>query len=238
VGATDAHVVGHESFEEGSRPAGIVEHQGARHLHLAHGQLPPVPGCPVGVGERGGNVGDPAVEEGLDVGGSEPVAEGLEPVGTGAGSEPVDELAEGDPRPTGPALSPLVAVDPHLGGIRKVGADLDEAGAEVPVQHIEVVDADPALLLGPREVDPARGGPSALGGAVDPLELLGGHDGHDAVATVALGPLQVRPDMVQLAVVPARPVRLLQLQDRDAAAGSKALHLLPETVPDLLHQGR
>ncbi len=49
--AADADVVGHEGFEERPGPAGVVEDQGAAHLHLAHGQLPPVAGGAVRSGE-------------------------------------------------------------------------------------------------------------------------------------------------------------------------------------------
>ena len=38
-----------------------------------------------------------------------------------------------------------MAVDPNLRRIREVGADLIEPRPEVGVQHVEVVDADPAL---------------------------------------------------------------------------------------------
>src|SRR5262249_45643921 len=44
--------------------------------------------------------------------------------------------------------SPLMAVDPHLGRIGKIAADLDEAGAELRVENVEVVDADAPLSLG------------------------------------------------------------------------------------------
>jgi len=47
----------------------------------------------------------------------------------------------------------------------------------------------------------------AVAGAEDPLELLAGHDRHDPEAVLALGLLKVGADMVELAVVPARPVR-------------------------------
>ena len=40
MGAPDANVVGHEGLEEALGPARIVEHQRARDLDLAHGQLP------------------------------------------------------------------------------------------------------------------------------------------------------------------------------------------------------
>ena len=55
LGAADADVVGDERLEEAPGPARVVEDQGARHLDLAHGELPEVAGRPVGLGERGGD---------------------------------------------------------------------------------------------------------------------------------------------------------------------------------------
>jgi hypothetical protein len=37
--------------------------------------------------------------------------------------------------------------DPHLGRVGEVAADLDEAGTELAVVHVEVVRVDPPLLL-------------------------------------------------------------------------------------------
>src|SRR5207248_6913505 len=74
-------------------------------------------------------------------------------------------------------LGPVVPVQPDLGRIGKVRADLDEAGTELAVQHIEVVDANPALLLREDEIHPAAGA-RPPGGRVDKLELLRRHDGH------------------------------------------------------------
>ena len=108
----------------------------------------------------------------------------------------------------GLALGPLVAVEPDLGRIRKVGADLDEARPEVRVEDVEVVDADAALLA--EELKPHGVAGGAVAGAEDPLELLAGHDRHDPEASLTLGRLQVGADVVELAVIPTRPVRLLE----------------------------
>src|SRR5204863_3969333 len=52
VWPADADVVGDQRFEEATGPAGIVEHQRAGDLDLAHGQRPPVARRPVRGGER------------------------------------------------------------------------------------------------------------------------------------------------------------------------------------------
>ena len=120
--------------------------------------------------------------------------------------------------------------------IGEVGADLDEARPEVGVVDVEVVDADPALFLHEVEADH---GPAWSSGCV----ALNTHWNSWAatmattpVRPSALGPLQVGADVVELAVVPARAVRLLQLQDRNLVLGGEGLHLAAETVADLLEQ--
>jgi hypothetical protein len=69
-----------------------VEHDRAADLDLAHGQLPPVAPRTVGAGQRSGDPGHPAVEEALDLGWTEPVADRLEPLGLIAGGEPVGQF--------------------------------------------------------------------------------------------------------------------------------------------------
>jgi hypothetical protein len=72
---------------------------------------------------------------------------------------------------TGLLFGPLVAVGPHFGRVGEVGADLDEAGAEVGVGDVEVVGADASLLLEELEADGA-GLVGAVLGAEDPLVRL------------------------------------------------------------------
>jgi hypothetical protein len=148
LGAAHPDVVGHQGLKECPGPAGSVEHDGAGHLDLAHRQLPPIPGGPIGAGEGGWQHRDPAVEEPLQVGGAESVADLLQPGGVLAGGEPVGQGGEGDTLAVGLALGPLVAVQPDLARVGEVAAQLDEAGPELGVEHVEVVDADPPVDLG------------------------------------------------------------------------------------------
>jgi hypothetical protein len=122
LGPTDADVVSHEGLEEAPRPARVVEDEGARHLDLAHRQLPEVARTPVVIGERGRDHRAPPVEEALDVRRPEAVADGLEGDRVLARGEAVRELAEGDAGVTRLALGPLVAVQPYLGRVGEVGA--------------------------------------------------------------------------------------------------------------------
>ena len=74
--------------------------------------------------------------------------------------------------------------------------------------------------------------------ALNPTELLGLDDGDDAGAVLGLGPFEVGTDMVELAVVPSRPIGLFQGEDRHVVLGGKGLHLSTKTVADLLEQRR
>jgi hypothetical protein len=51
VGAADVEVVGDQGLEKPSCVPGLSEHDGARDLDLAQGDLPPVTGGPVGLGQ-------------------------------------------------------------------------------------------------------------------------------------------------------------------------------------------
>src|SRR6266568_8441369 len=88
-GAADAEVVGHQGLKEAAGAAWVVEDDRAAHLDLAHGQRPPVAPRTVGVGQRGRDLGHPAVEEALDLGRAEPVADRLQLLGQLAGSKPL-----------------------------------------------------------------------------------------------------------------------------------------------------
>ena len=126
-----ADVVGDQGLEEPSGPARAVEDQRPGHLDLAHGELPPIAGSPVLFAEGIGDHGDPAVEEALDIVGTEGVADGLEASGLGAGGKAVGQLAEVQATSTGLAFGPFVPVYPDLGRVGEVGADLDDEPAWV-----------------------------------------------------------------------------------------------------------
>ena len=235
--AADADVVGDQRLEETAGPARVVEDQCPRDFDLAHRQLPPVAGGPVSAGERGRDDRRPPAGERLHISRPQTITDGLQAGRVVAGSEPVGQLGEGDPGRGGLPLGPLVPVDPHLRRVREVAADLDEARAELAVVHVEVVRVNPPLLL-----DEVIAGHPGLRRAVTrpghPLILLGNHDGGDPEAALPRGVVQVRADVVKLAVIPAGTVRFLQVQHRDAAGSGEVVHLAPEPVADLLKQRR
>src|SRR5213594_3134255 len=112
--STDADVVGYQRLEEAPGTTRVVEHHRARHLHLPHGQLPPVAGGSIMVRQRPRDDRQPTVEEGFEVSWAEAVADRLKALGIGAGGEAVGQLAERDARLARLALRPLVAVHPDL----------------------------------------------------------------------------------------------------------------------------
>lgn len=234
-GTSDTDVVRDESLEERPCPAWVVEHDRAGDLHLAHRELEVVARGPVGWCERHRDDRAPAPEEGLDVPRREPVADRLEAGGIDAGRKAVRERAVGKALPVRLAFRPLMAVAPDLSGIWEVGAELDEAGSELRVEDVEVVDADAAFCLGERDERGAGAAFHPLAGE-DPLELLGLDDRHDPETTIALSSVEERMDVVELAVVPPCPVRLCQMEDRDVVLLRERLHLATEPVADLLEE--
>jgi hypothetical protein len=113
--------------------AGCIEDDGAGELDLPHGGLPPVAGVAVGVGERLRQQRQPALHENGDHTRPQTVTDLLQGWRVGAGGKTVGQLGETDAGVAGLAFGPLVAVDPDLGRVGKVGADLDERGTEVEV---------------------------------------------------------------------------------------------------------
>ena len=137
----------------------------------------------------------------------------------------------------GLAFGPLVPVDPDPREPRTVGADLDERRPEVRIEDVEVVRADPPLL--PEEIqarDPRL--LRSVPGAPDPLELLG-HDHRDhPEAALTLRRLEVRADVIELAIIPPRAVRRCQPEHRDLAIAREPPGLGSEPITDPPQQRR
>ena len=151
--------------------AGRVEHQGAGHLDLAHGDLPPVPGPLVGRAEGQREAVQPPLGEHLDGAGLQPVADLLQRAGSSQEANPLDSSVKRDPGSGGLPLGPLVAVDPDLGRVGEVGADLDERRAEIGIPQVEVVAGHPPVSLGEGELRRRCAGLPPVCGP-HPLELL------------------------------------------------------------------
>jgi hypothetical protein len=72
----------------------------------------------------------------------------------------------------------------------------------------------------------------------DLLDLLSNHDRHHPTAALAFGLLQVRADVIELAIVPAGTVGPLETQQGNVVCLSEGRDRLAEAVPDALEQGR
>jgi hypothetical protein len=121
-----------------------------------------------------------------------------------------------------------VAVDPDLGRVGEVRADLDETQPEVLVEHVEVEARHPALGLVEAVVDRPRGVGGALVALEDPLELLGDEDGDYSGAGLR------RQGLHEVDL----PLALLGPDQGDAVPVGEVRHRLAEPVPDLLEHRR
>ena len=80
----------------------------------------------------------PLAQQRVDLRRRQAVAELLQPLGIGAGANAVVESLEGDALLGQLPLDVFVAVDAKLGVVGEVGAELQEEGAEVVVEAVEV----------------------------------------------------------------------------------------------------
>ena len=151
-GPAQIQVVGDQRLEEQPAVARGVEHQGAGDFDLPHRQLPPVTQGPVRGGQRQRQPAHPTVEECMDLGRPELVADGLQPGRVVTAGEAVGQPGPADAGVAGLAFGPLVAVQPHLHRIREVGADLDERRPEMLVPDIKVITGDPPVGPVPAEM--------------------------------------------------------------------------------------
>ena len=213
---------------------GLVEHDGAGDLDLAHGDVPPVAAGPVGVRQGQRQPGPPPLAEPLDGVRTEGVAELLQPGRVVGGGEPVVQLGEPDPRRRRGAFGVLVAVEPDLDRVREVRAHFDERWPEHLIDQVEVVRGDPPVGLGVAEPrQPNTVGVGVVGGAGEhPLELLRLADRGHPTPAPADQPVQVRAHHLQLAF----PLR--EAQHRDVVLSGELGDVAAKPQPDLLQQRR
>ena len=141
----------------------LVQHLGQGELGLQDGDVVAVAGGSVGRAERVRQDGQPLAQQGVDLLGSESVADGLQRHRILDRGEPVVECLERDAGLGGLAFGPFVPVEAQLGVIREVGAELHKERAEIGVHAVEVEVVD----------QPGRGHDPRVGVAVGVAALLG-----------------------------------------------------------------
>jgi hypothetical protein len=97
--------------------------------------------------------------------------------------------------------------------------DVEVVRADAPLLPEELQARDPGLL---------RSVPSAP----DPLELVGDNECDNAVAALLLRCVQIRTDVIELAVIPPRAIRRGQAQNRDPAVADEPAGLGAEPITD------
>src|SRR5262249_58186749 len=90
-------------------------------------------------GKGMGEGGQPAAQQLVDLLGTELFTDGLQPFRIGTGSEAVVQRLVGDSLLLELTLGILVTVHTQLGGVRKIGAELQKKGAKVSIHTVPVV---------------------------------------------------------------------------------------------------
>jgi hypothetical protein len=127
-----------------------------------------------------------------------------------------------------------VAVHPHLQRIREITADLDEAQAKVWVEDVEVVHRHAAIGFVEAELWSVCLRSSSVTHE-HLLDLLSDDNGYDTRSGSCVG---IVAHMIDLAVIPARPIRRVQVKQRDAIELGEAADRVAETITNPLEQGR
>jgi hypothetical protein len=127
-----------ELLEELAPVVRAVPDLSERELRLPEGEFIADTGLAVGGRIRMREPLEPLAEEALDLRRPETVTDPLRGLEVGAGEEPIVERLEGDAALRQLAFQILVAVEAELGRIGKIGAELEEERAEVPVVAVEV----------------------------------------------------------------------------------------------------
>src|SRR5437899_8730440 len=152
--ASEVEVLSDHGLEEVAALDGTVEDLGQTDFDVAEGEAMVVAGRAFGGRHRPGQPMRPAVEERLNVGGTERIAGGLERGGVGAGEEAVVETFKANAIAAQALLHPLMAVQTQLHRIRQIRADFEKRRPPVSILHVEVIVVDGHRL--PREVEHGR----------------------------------------------------------------------------------
>ena len=169
----------------------------------------------------------------LELGRTESITDGLQPGWVLAVRKAVGQLGKGEAFASRLTFGPIVSVDPHLQRVREIAANLDEAQPERWVEDIEIVDRHSAIGFVEAELWSVLLGASPMAHE-HLLDLLSDDDGHHSGCG---GFVEVFADVIDFVVIPARPIRRVEMQHWDAIDLGEAAHSVAETITNLLEQG-
>src|SRR6266545_3055011 len=183
VWSSEVEVLPDDLLEELATRKRSPENLGKAELHLPDREAVRVAGGTVLAGEGVGQPGEPTTEEQVHVIWAERIADLLQRLGLLAGQKSVVERLEADSLLAELLFDPLVAVEAHAHTEGHVRRELDEAGAPVAIQDVEVVMVDRYRRA--EEVKPSDRAVLAATrlGAEGAVVLLGNPDEHDAFAS-------------------------------------------------------
>src|SRR6516225_6589851 len=140
VGTAQVEVFANDFLEEDSAAQRAIQDLSQGKLGLENGQVVAVASGAILRGKGMGQAGQPAAQELIDLLGSELFTDGL--LGISTGSEAVVQRLIGYSLLLELTLGVLVTIHTQLGGIGKIGAELQEKGAEVSIHTVPVVLVD------------------------------------------------------------------------------------------------
>src|SRR6266478_3919662 len=164
VRAADRTVEVQEALVQAIEPRAAFEDQVRAVFDLADEQaITEALATTFGVGEKGNQLGQPAMGTSQDVRRSEGVGKCLQPGRVATGSERIAALLEGDVFLAQAAGEPLVAIETDTSVEREIRADAQEHPAKILVLHVEVILPDKTVAQ------------------LDVVALLGKADGHTGI---------------------------------------------------------
>jgi len=230
VGPAEVQVLADHLLEED--PAGERPVQDLREAALELQDRAGVPGAGPAIrrGEGVREPGEPLPEQGRELRGREPVREGLEPAGVGAGLDAVIEGVDGDPPLGELPLQVLVAVAAERGGGGEGGADLQDEGADVLVAAVDGVVVDQGRVPHDPRVALAGGRALPLLRAAHRRLLRGLAEDHPAVRRRDAGQVRGHHGVLPLAGRDG--------EERHARLGGDGLEGAAERLTDRFHARR
>ena len=142
VRAAQVEILADDLLEEHPPGQRTVQHLGQGELGLQDGEVVEVARLLVFSAERVRQAVQPLAQEAIDVAGRQGIADLLGTLGVCTGEQAIVQGGEGYPLLGQLPLEVLVPVEAELHGVGEVGAALQEEGAEVPVDAVEVVVVD------------------------------------------------------------------------------------------------